>query len=48
MPICTPYFWIVFPTVPFMFCCNGRACRPEPPRPPPPPPPTPPEQLNTN
>ena len=42
MPIFTPYFWIVFPTVPFMFCCNGRACRP------PPPPPPPPEQLNTN
>ena len=47
MVLCTPYFWILFPTTPFMFCCNGQACRPgqshdsRPPRPPP-------GQLNTN
>ena len=40
------YIFVIFPTVPFMYCCNGKACRPEPQRPPPPPPPL--EQLNTN
>ncbi len=51
MPICTLYFWVLFPITPFMFCCRGKACSPVPSYDSPPqrpPPRVPPEQLNTN
>ena len=42
MVFCTPYFWVILPITPFMFCCQGEKCRkmqgrPGSQRPPPPP-----------